>query len=89
MKKKKDWSPIGTLIKFQIRLIFDAIRDFILSPVSFICIIIDILIGKHTKKDSLFYKLMLLGRRTDQWINLFEQFNDNDKTAKDSVKKED
>ena len=78
-KKKKDWSPLKSLIVFQVRLIFDAVRDFVLSPLSFVCIILDILTGQKVKKQSLFYKLMLKGRDSDKWINLFEQYPDVEK----------
>jgi hypothetical protein len=82
MKQKKDWNPLSYFIVFQFRLLLDAVRDFILSPISFVCIIVDIITGQKTKKDSCFYKLMIMGRNSDQKINLFEQFNKEKKTNK-------
>jgi hypothetical protein len=86
MKQKKDWSPLKTFIIFQFRLLLDAVRDFILSPISFVCIFVDIVTGQKIKKESCFYRLMLIGRRSDQRINLFEQFDKENK--KDNKKSE-
>ncbi len=48
----------------------DAIRDLFLSPVSIICGLIDIFKG-HSLSQSYFQKLMIFGRQTDFWLNLF------------------
>ena len=85
-KQKKDWSPLGSLIRFQIRLFYDAARDFILSPLSFFVVVLDIIMGNKIKKESLFYKLMLMGRGSDKWINLFEQNEDEEEQG--SIKKQ-
>ncbi len=73
--------PIGRfrslrrLIIFQIKLAADAIRDVLLSPVSMVAYGLDILI-RPTEQQSLHRRLMRLGRRTDRFINLFEEYND-------------
>ena len=77
MKEQKDWSPIMALIRFQFRLFLDAMRDFFLSPVSFACVVIDILARNKLKEQSLFYRLMMTGRKSDKWINLFEQYDEH------------
>ena len=77
MNERRDWSPIVALIRFQFRLFLDAMRDFILSPVSFVCVVVDILARNKTKEKSLFYELMLAGRKSDKWINLFDQFDEH------------
>jgi hypothetical protein len=65
------------LITFQIKLALDAARDFALSPISIAAFIIDS-IRKPEPERSLYHRLMLLGRRSDQIINLFEEHNDAD-----------
>jgi hypothetical protein len=64
------WDLIRDMFIFQIKLAMDAIRDLFLSPVSIICGLADILIGKSHSK-SYFYKLMNFGHQTDSWLNLF------------------
>lgn len=63
------------LVVFQIKLAADALRDLIFSPVSVLVFFID-LIRKPALEDSLYLRLMLLGRRSDAVINLFDQYKD-------------
>ena len=62
------------LVVFQIKLFVDAMRDLILSPVSLVALIIDAL-TRPTVKESLSYKLMHAGRRSDRVINLFDEYH--------------
>ena len=64
------WPLIRDMLIFQIKLAIDAIRDLFLSPVSIICGLVDILLGKPLSK-SYFYKLMNFGHQSDSWLNLF------------------
>lgn len=64
------WLMVKKLAIFQIKLAFDAIRDLFLSPVSFICGLVDIIKG-HDHQHSYFRQLMQVGHKTDQWLNLF------------------
>jgi len=66
------WTMIRDLIAFQIKLAFDALRDLLLSPVSFVCAFLDIVKG-NTQENSYFHRLMNLGKQTDVWLNLFGQ----------------
>ena len=72
------WTLIRDMLIFQIKLAIDAIRDLFLSPVSIICGLVDILLGKTLSK-SYFYKLMGFGHQSDAWLNLFG--NNNKDTA--------
>jgi hypothetical protein len=63
------------LIVFQIKLGADALRDIVLSPLSVLVFLIDAL-RRPDLEDSLYLRLMLLGRRTDAMINLFDQHKD-------------
>jgi len=65
------WVLIKKSMIFQLKLGADAIRDLVLSPLSMILVIVDIVLG-HNEKQSLFYKMMKYGRLSDHWINLFE-----------------
>jgi len=68
------WTLIRDMFIFQVKLAMDAIRDLLLSPVSIVLGLIDILKG-HTLSQSYFHKLMDLGHRTDLWLNLFGHQN--------------
>ncbi|MEP6391417.1 MAG: hypothetical protein ABJ056_16000 [Halioglobus sp.] len=63
------------LMVFQIKLAADALRDLILSPVSLVVFVLDV-IRKPTLEDSLYLRLMLLGRQSDRVINLFDEHRD-------------
>ncbi|MBT4521915.1 MAG: hypothetical protein HOC23_18105 [Halieaceae bacterium] len=60
------------LIMFQLKLATDALRDLLMSPVSIVVLIIDAL-RKPTLEESLYLRLMLLGRKSDRMINLFDE----------------
>jgi hypothetical protein len=63
------------LLIFQLKLMADAFRDLLLSPVSLFVFFVDA-IRKPTLEDSLYLRLMLLGRKSDQIINLFDEHKD-------------
>jgi hypothetical protein len=63
------------LIVFQLKLGADALRDFVLSPLSIVVFVLDA-IRKPALEDSLYLRLMVLGRRSDEYINLFDQHKD-------------
>ena len=59
----------------QLKLLADAARDLVMSPVSVVVFALDAL-RKPRLEDSLYLKLMLLGRRSDRLINLFDEHRD-------------
>lgn len=67
-------SSMGLLIMFQVRLACDALRDLVMSPVSIAAFLLDI-IFRPEPQDSFHQRLMLFGRRTDRWVNLFGEFS--------------
>lgn len=75
-------SLIRDMLIFQIKLAIDAIRDFFLSPVSIICGLVDILLGKPLSK-SYFHKLMDFGHQSDSWLNLFGNHKNSPENLKD------
>ena len=60
------------MLVFQIKLAADAVRDLILSPVSIVVFIADA-VRKPSLEDSWYLRLMLLGRKSDRLINLFDE----------------
>ena len=66
---------IRHLLVFQVKLGADAIRDLLMSPVSLLIFVVDV-IRKPTLEDSLYLRLMLLGRKSDRMINLLDEHKD-------------
>jgi len=64
------------VLVFQLKLAADAARDFLLSPLSVIAFLVDML-RKPSIENSLYVRLMLLGRRSDRLINLFDDHRDS------------
>lgn len=69
------WTALRHVLLFQIKLAADALRDFVMSPLSLIAFALDA-IRKPRIEDSFYLRLMLLGRRTDRGINLFDEYKD-------------
>lgn len=68
-------SALRHLLVFQLKLAADAFRDFLLSPLSIIAFVLDA-VFKPRPEHSLYLRLMLLGRRSDRVINLFDDHRD-------------
>jgi hypothetical protein len=61
---------IWQAIIFQLKLGLDALRDVLMSPISIILVITDIVMANNHQQ-SYFIRLMRLGKKSDHWINLF------------------
>jgi hypothetical protein len=76
--KKKAAEKVSTgrafkhLVVFQVKLGLDALRDLFLSPISVVVFMLDA-IRKPSVEDSLYLRLMQLGRKSDRLINLFDE----------------
>ena len=66
---------LAHLLMFQLKLAADAARDLMLAPVSVVVFVIDA-VRNPRLEDSLYLRLMLLGRRSDHLINLFDEHRD-------------
>ncbi|MCW9016804.1 MAG: hypothetical protein OQJ89_07560 [Kangiellaceae bacterium] len=64
--------PIRNLVLFQLKLAVDALRDILLSPISLIATIMDLIEGRRGSK-SYFSMLLKMGRESERRINLFQQ----------------
>jgi len=62
------------LIVFQFKLLVDAGRDLILSPLSVIAFIIDAILRPKVS-NSLTMRIMKMGRYSDRVINLFNEYS--------------
>ena len=64
------WELLRDVAVFQVKLIFDGLRDLFLSPLSLIATLIGLIVGGHNP-GRFFYALLHLGKRTENWISLF------------------
>jgi len=71
-RKMTAMKSLRCLVIFQLKLGADAIRDLIMSPVSIVMFILDLILSP-SEKESHFQQMMQFGRKTDRWINLFEE----------------
>lgn len=64
------WRLLADLAAFQGKLVVDGLRDVFLSPLSIGATLLD-LVKSENRDESHFYKLMKLGKDSDEWIALF------------------
>ncbi len=69
-EKPDRWMLIRDVAVFQVKLVFDGLRDLILVPVSLIAGIVSLVKGGESPSSE-FYDLLKVGRRSERWINLF------------------
>ena len=68
------WPQVRKFVVFQLKLYIDAFRDLLLSAISLGAFIID-LVQQNDGPDSYFEKVLHFGRKTERSINLFNQFD--------------
>jgi hypothetical protein len=64
------WTLIRDILVFQLKLVVDGLRDFILVPVSLVLGVVSLVKGGN-RPGTEFYDLLRYGRHTDRAINLF------------------
>ncbi len=64
------WELLRDVVVFQVKLAVDGFRDLLLVPISLIAALVDLVTPQH-RKGQHFYDVVLLGRRSEKWINLF------------------
>ena len=64
------WQTFKDVLLFQGKLLLDGLRDLLLSPVSIIAALTDLIVPGDDKGRR-FYSVVRFGRRTESWINLF------------------
>ncbi len=64
------WTLIRDVAVFQVKLVFDGMRDVLLVPISLIAGIVSLVRGGGSPSSE-FYDLLKVGHRSERWINLF------------------
>ncbi len=66
------WELLRNIALFQMKLALDALRDLVISPVSIIAGLADLITGGKNPGHR-FYRVLIAGRFSETWINLFGQ----------------
>jgi hypothetical protein len=64
------WTLIRDVAVFQVKLVFDGMRDVVLLPISLVAGLVSLVKGGGSPSSE-FYDLLKVGRRSERWINLF------------------
>jgi hypothetical protein len=71
--------PVGTLLRdlvaFEIKLVIDGFKDFILTQVAVVAFLAELIFRKG-RRGGLFYGLMGVGRRFEHWLGLYEPWHE-------------
>ena len=83
------WRQLRRLLVFQFKLYVDALRDFLLSLLSFGAFLLDV-VHRQDGSESHFDQVLKLGRPTERAINLFDQHapEEQDKHSLDGLIRE-
>ena len=65
------WTLIRDLAVLQVKLLIDGFRDLVLLPASIIATVISVMKSKDGRPGPQFYNLLVLGKQSEVWINLF------------------
>jgi hypothetical protein len=82
LRKTDPVTGLRRVVIFQLKLGADALRDLMFSPVSIIMYLLDVVL-RPPKDQSYLERLMRLGRKSDRWINLFEEHNSEESSRED------
>jgi len=65
------WALIRDVGVLQVKLLIDGFRDLLLVPASLIAGLVSLIKARDGQPGDEFYRLVSLGKESEQWINLF------------------
>jgi hypothetical protein len=65
------WTLLRDLAVLQVKLVVDGFRDLLLLPASIIAALVSLIRTENGVPGPGFYKLLVAGRQSEQFINLF------------------
>ncbi len=68
----------------QLKLLLDALRDFVLSPLALAAALLDFVLAWR-QKPRFFHAVLRLGERTDEWIDLWSGARDTQSPQRENV----
>ncbi len=78
------WELLRDVARFQLKLLMDGLRDLLMSPVSLVAAAAGLLLEpRHPRR--YFERALSFGRRTEEWINLFDRAQRPEDTGVDEL----
>ena len=65
------WALFRDLAVLQFKLLVDGFRDLVLLPASIIAALVSVLRSENGRPGPQFYDLLVAGKQSEVWINLF------------------
>ncbi|MCH7820412.1 MAG: hypothetical protein IIA07_00225 [Proteobacteria bacterium] len=65
------WTLVRDVAVLQVKLLVDGFRDLMLLPAALIVGIVSLVKSENGKPGPQFYRLLVFGKRSEKWINLF------------------
>ncbi len=65
------WTLFRDLLVLQFKLLVDGFRDVVLLPASIIAALLSVARSENGRPGPQFYNLLVVGKQSEQWINLF------------------
>jgi hypothetical protein len=73
------WKFVRDVLVFQLKLLLDNIRDFLLMPVSLVAALID-LVSRGEREGALFYKVLKWGSHSEAVIDVYSAIEHHEPT---------
>lgn len=71
MQANERWTLLRDIGVIQAKLIVDGLRDLVLVPATLIAGIVSLVKSENGRPGLQFYRLLSIGKQSEQWINLF------------------
>ena len=65
------WTLVRDAAVLQFKLVVDGLRDLLLVPASLVAVVISLAKTSNGQPGDEFYRLVSVGKQSEQWINLF------------------
>ncbi len=65
------WILFRDLAVLQFKLLVDGFRDLVLLPASIVAAVLSVMSSKNGRPGPQFYNLLVVGKQSEHWINLF------------------
>ena len=65
------WTLVRDAAVLQFKLVVDGLRDLLLVPASLVAAVISVAKTSNGQPGDEFYRLVSVGKQSEQWINLF------------------
>jgi hypothetical protein len=67
---------VRDLLIFQLKLFMDGVKDLVLSPLSILAVLWDLVPSRKGYRGRAFYHVLKIGERYDLWLNLYTPARD-------------